>query len=372
MPAKRVLFLLDCLYQGAGGGSERQFLKLYRHAAEIGIDPYVAFLRTEAVHRQLDWARPPLQLQLKSLRSPALPLVLWRLKRLVSRERIEVLHTLFDDATLCGGLLKALCPGLRLICSQRNLGHAHSGLRKRLLGAVFRRGEQVVVNARVIAHMLEAEYGVAPQRTRVIPNMYEAAPAARPGGADLHALRRRHGMLAVVVANLRPVKGIDDLLAAARQTADLDLGYVLIGDGGGLASYRREVAAAGLQARVHLLGARDDVPAWLAMADLAILPSRSEGMSNALVEYMFAGLPIVATRVGGNVEALDGGRCGVLVAPRSPAGLAAGIRALVDDPPRRARLGRCAHRYAEGRYTVSRVSAAYRRLYRCGPAGSPR
>lgn len=362
---RKVLFLMDCLYGDAGGGSERQFLRLYQECDLIGVDPYVVFLRDEPIHQTIDWRRPPIVLGLRSLGSPVLLRALWCLKKFVTRERIDVVHSWFDDAALLAALLRRLLPRVTFIASQRNIGYAHRWPRSRLLGAALRTADRVAVNAGVVRDHVIRTHGVPRECVRVIANIH--SPEIRPSeDADriIATIRVRHEFVVLVVANLRPIKGIDDLVEAATLTRDdARIGYVVIGAGEDLPRYQDQIVTRGLTERVYLLGPRQDVRAFIARADIGVLPSRSEGLSNALVEYMFGNLPIVATAVGGNPEALDDGASGRLVPPGEPKALAHAILELANDRDGARRLGQAAGDSARRRYDRDLVLESFRRLY---------
>jgi glycosyltransferase involved in cell wall biosynthesis len=130
------------------------------------------------------------------------------------------------------------------------------------------------------------------------------------------------------VANLRRVKGLDVLLEAAALLRRDHPGVqvAVAGDGPEREPLQRQRTALGLEGVFKLSGSVADVPAFLASIDVAVLPSRAEGMSNAVLEYMAAGRAIVATDVGGNGRLLQHGVHGLLVPPDDPAALAGAIR----------------------------------------------
>ena len=132
------------------------------------------------------------------------------------------------------------------------------------------------------------------------------------------------------------------------------------------ASWKRRPISAGLADRFHLLGSVADVPAFLGGLDVAVLPSRSEGMSNAILEYMAAGRAIVATAVGAAPELIDEDVHGLLVPPNDAAKLAEAIDRLLKNPALAQRMGEAARRRARERYSreamVERFTDFYERL----------
>ena len=141
---------------------------------------------------------------------------------------------------------------------------------------------------------------------------------------------------------------------------------VLVGDGPDRAAIEGLVAELGLQGRVHFLGVRRDVPVVLRAADIFTLPSLSEGASITLMEAMAAGLPSVATGVGGMPEIMRDGIDGLLVPRQDPAKLADAFRTLASDEALRARMGAAARARAEAEYRLDQTVARYLALYeRC-------
>jgi len=196
------------------------------------------------------------------------------------------------------------------------------------------------------------------------------AEAFRPG-LDGTAARRVHGIpdeapLVGVVAGLRLMKGHRAFLEAAARLADRipAARFLLIGQGPEEAAIRREIARLGLGDRVILAGHVESLPPALCALDVAVYPSRSsEGMGRALFEYMAAGRPIVATRVGVAPEILVDGESALLIPPDSPEPLAAAIARVLDDPALARRLGQAARRAVEARYAGREVARRLVELY---------
>jgi glycosyltransferase involved in cell wall biosynthesis len=156
-------------------------------------------------------------------------------------------------------------------------------------------------------------------------------------------------IVACTVANLRREKDYPNLLRASREAADghPHLRVIAVGQGALENEIRELHRELGLGSSVQLLGFRSDTADILAASDIFVLASAHEGFPLALMESMAAGLPVVATAVGGIPEAVDDGVHGLLVAPRDPHALAAAMLRLANDPSLRRRMGEAARASAQ-------------------------
>ena len=201
--------------------------------------------------------------------------------------------------------------------------------------------------------------GIRFRASEVIRNM---VPAAGRGSPKVSVAATR----IVAVGSLKPLKAYDVLLQAlailAKQGKTFEL--LLAGDGperASLESLARELA---IEDRVTFLGPVDDVPGLIAGAQIVAHPSKSEGLSNTILEAMAEGVPVVATAVGAAPEIIEDGRSGLLVPPGCPESLAASLGRLIDDPDLRDRLGREGLRYVRRECDESQVADGYERLFR--------
>lgn len=197
----------------------------------------------------------------------------------------------------------------------------------------------------------------APARTVVIANAVDvaAAPLARPGDGP---------PVVVSVGRLQHPKDSATLLRAAARLGGRDWRLELVGDGPdrpALESLHREL---GLEGRVRFAGERDDVPELLSRAAVFVLSSRSEGMPLSVLEAMAAGLPVVASRVGGIPEQVADGVTGLLVPVGDAERLAEALRRLLDDPELRRSLGSAGRTRAEERFDLATFRAAHLDVYR--------
>ena len=137
---------------------------------------------------------------------------------------------------------------------------------------------------------------------------------------------------------------------------------LLVGSGEGETAVREAAKQAGVAERVHFLGWRSDVPRILQALDLYVQPSVSEAFGLTVVEAAAAGLPIVASDVGGIPEIIEHGVNGLLVPPGDAQALADAIQQLIDDPQRARQLGEAARRTAFERFSAEAMAAAYMEL----------
>ncbi len=182
-----------------------------------------------------------------------------------------------------------------------------------------------------------------------------------------HQLRLAPGDFVILqAARLQPIKDHATAIRAMARVAATrsDIRLLLAGDG----SCDREIAAQidgqGLQTQVLRLGLRSDVKRLLAAADMVLLSSVSEGIPLSLIEGMAAGLPVLATRVGGIPEVVEEGRTGLLVAAGDDEAMAWQILRLAEDPVRRERMGQAGRERANDLFTEARMVAEYDRAYR--------
>jgi glycosyltransferase involved in cell wall biosynthesis len=192
---------------------------------------------------------------------------------------------------------------------------------------------------------------------------------SRPSEGTRETARRalgihHHAVLAITVANLRREKDYPNLLRAARAALEEEPSLVMVAVGQGpLEEEVRDLhRQLGLGERFKLLGYRADVPDLLAASDLFVLGSAFEGLPVSVMEAMAAGLPVVATSVGGIPEAVVEGETGCLVPPRDSQGLAVAVVALARDRALRSRMGRAAKersRVFDIRTAVQEQQSAY-------------
>jgi sugar transferase (PEP-CTERM/EpsH1 system associated) len=191
---------------------------------------------------------------------------------------------------------------------------------------------------------------------RFSPGAREAARLALGIGVE--------GFVVGTVARLDPVKDQIGMIQAFKEVAsDPRALLVIAGDGPARPELERAISTLGLEERVRLLGERNDVPQVLAALDVFVLGSVGEGISNTILEAMATGLPVIATRVGGNPELVVDEATGLLVEPRRPDRLGAMMRRYLENPELGTRHGRAARERATSQFSLDRMVGAYGDLY---------
>jgi glycosyltransferase involved in cell wall biosynthesis len=305
-------------------------------------------------------------LQLRNLRRPVSPLrdllALFELISIMRRERPDIVHANSSKAGVLGRLaaVAARVP-IRIFTVHGWAFKAYTGPASwAYLWADRLAGRWTTVTICVAEH--ERSSGIAARtcrsdRTVVIPNAVDVAAVKT---AEVNGRTPR----LVTVGRLKAPK---DFRTLARAFAALPRGSfeaLIVGDGPDRPEVEAELARLGLANAVRLLGERRDVPELLAGSDVFVLSSASEGLPLSVEEAMAAGLPVVASAVGGVPELVVDGETGYLVPPGEAGRLAEALRSLLEDPSLRRRMGRSGRARAEALFDLNAFRRAHVELYR--------
>lgn len=344
-------------------------LHLYRLATRLPRDRFdirVISLADEGpVGRQLVAAG--IGVQACGARSAADLRALWRLRRLLRAWRPDVLHAMLFHANIACRIIGPVCgvPPRRIICEiqtvevERKWHLWVDGMTHRLCRFEVGNSPSVIEHlhrrAWIPRHRLRCEWGAID-----VAAIASATPADRSalGVADDEKLLLWTG-------RLDPIKGFEEMLAACVELkASANFKLLLAGQGDYRQTVEELIDKLDLGDRVRLLGRRNDVPNLLKAADIFVFCSRTEGLPNALLEAMAAGLPIVATDVPGCRDLIEHMKTGVLVPARSSAEIARAVRLLLTHKKLSESLGQAASRWvgqhAELVAQVSRWIGVYR------------
>lgn len=361
------------------GGAERQVLTLARHLDRSRFSPslittagggslYEEFRATLPVSVIGDprQARP---------RPPLNPFVHFRaileMGGIFRKRSPDIVHAYLPAANVIGPIAARLSGNSRVIVSKRSMTNYKDGhpLLRKVESLGNRLADAILVNSDAVRRDVERTERHWEGKFRRIYNGVGPIPPWPP--EEIMSFRAREGLppgapVAVCVSNFFDYKGHNDLVAAVGSVAEHfpDVTFVLIGrDAGSLEAVRVLAGNLGVLPRLRFAGSRTNVPDFLRAADLFVHPSHQEGFSNAILEAMAAGLPVVACDVGGNPEAVVDGETGRLVPPRCPGRLAVAMSELLRDEGKRRAMGEAGRRRAEERFSLGRMVGELESLY---------
>lgn len=291
-----------------------------------------------------------------------------RLSRWLKRNRVQLVHV-HDFYSSIIAVPAAKLAGAKVIVGRLDLSHWQGKARRLLHTQVTRMADHVIANAEAIRTLLMNEEGLPSSRISVIHNGLDLQRFdARVAEGLKDPLPDTSGVPTVVhVANMsHPVKRQEDLLLALamlrHEGARLNAWFV--GDGPRRPGLEKMAHDLGVSDGVHFLKHRTDVPALYGRATFGVLCSTAEGMSNAVMEGMAAGLPMVVTRVGGNPDLIVHGERGLLVEPERPAQLAQAFRRLLAQPQEARKMGKAARAFVSRELTLEKMVRQHDGLYR--------
>jgi glycosyltransferase involved in cell wall biosynthesis len=351
------------------GGNERDLSKLARALRADRFEPHVAAFHVDGDRRaELEAAGIPiLHLPVTSFRNYTALAGAVKLRSYLRKNHIQVVHA-FDTPTSIYAVPLGRLFGVPAVvsnhCYFRDLVPPpnYHGLR-----IVDRLAHRIVVNSFALREHLIRDYAIPQDRIFVSHNGVETDqffPAAEPRPSFLDGASLVIGSLCV----LREEKRLDVLLKAFARLQPIDprMRLLIVGDGDMREKWMALRDALGLQQSCHFELTTTGVPRWLRCMDIFVLPSRSEGFPNTVLEAMACGCAVAASKVGGVPELIDHGRNGLLFAPADEDDLKAQLEILIGNAHQRLQMGAAAAAHAAGRFsmeiTARRVEAFYESL----------
>ncbi|HEY3266706.1 MAG TPA: glycosyltransferase [Armatimonadota bacterium] len=368
-----ILYLIDVMTRR--GGTEVHLTELSTRLSARGFNPIVCNLAgDEAALRQLaelgveTWARPIVRLY-----APEGRRMMRRVIREARERNVQIVQTFHFKSDWMGiNVSRAL--GCSLVSSRRDLGFQRTRLRGIAYRFISPRADAFIAPSQAVANATMAIDRVPPERMHVIYNGLDRARFAAPQDrAECRAWLGLppEGPVIGMVSGLRTIKDHPTLFRAMACLADRRprIHLAIVGEGDAEASLRAMVRELGLEKRVTFTGARLDIPRALAAMDIFVLSTHSEGMSNAIIEAMASGLPVVASDVGGNAECVVHGETGFIVPEASVDALAARMDELLSDPEMARRMGEAGRARTAELFDVDAMVSHTVDLYRSLGAG---
>ena len=355
----RVSFMIDDLGRA---GTETQLLALLRTLDRNSVEPDLILLNGEGeLSRSLEpTGIPILRLGVTKLFGRSGLRAAQKLRRHWRAFQPDVAQIYFLDSAYLGVPVAKWAGVPKVVRVRNNLSYWLTRKHRIMNRMIRSRVDVTLTNSEAGRDAILDRDGVSSERVAVIEN-----------GVDLERfpnwrLAPRSGTIRIgTVANLRPVKNIDGLMRAARMLIKRfpQLHFEVAGEGEQRAELERLHSELQLGSRFVLRGSVSDIPAFLASLDIAVLPSHSEGMSNALLEFMAAGRATVATDVGANAKLLNHGECGLLVPAGDDAAFGCAVKKLIGDESLCRDLGRAARERVEAKFSRNSMQVKFEQFY---------
>lgn len=354
-----VLFMIDQLCEP--GGAERVMLQT------IGLLPKDRF-RCSLISFKIDpklelFSHLPCPCQIFPMRRTydlGAVRIARSIRGFIRKEKVNIIHTFHETSDLWGGFISRMSNGPVLVSSRRDMGILRTpkhDLGYRFMNSKF---DLVLTVSEEVRRFTINKDNIQAERVATLYNGLDTRKMIAPNGN--YGYRQSIGIeeevpLIISVGHVRPIKGIDVLVeAAALVVCELpEAVFLVLGRNSNFDHFRKleeRISQLGIQKNIKFPGETNYVLPALRAADIFLLPSRSEGFSNALIEAMACGLPCVATRVGGNAEAVEEGRSGFLVESEDAKAMAERILRLLRDPTRAKEMGAAGRRIVEEKFTA--------------------
>jgi len=369
----KVAFLIDTISTDTAG-TQKQLLEMIRRLDRSTFEPQLICLWESPWMKKNSLPCTCTVLGYRGFLKTNFPGVVRRLARIISEQRIDIVHTFFEDSIFVAWFSAAFArPRPVLLSSRRDIGLGrknqpwYHSLFRLALPYVNRSFAGIVANSEEVRRYVAQRERTPLSKIKVHYNgvafpTHDPAPAI-PATIAAHP----NATWIAICASLTPVKRHDLLFNAFARLpidgASTPPRLILLGEGPERSTLESLASDLGIRDRVHFEGAVKDINTYLRHVDIGVLCSDREGLSNAILEYMVYSLPVVATRVGGNVELVDHDN-GRLVPPDDVDALAAALRELIDDEPLRHRLGAASRRKVSERFSWERSMRTIEDYYR--------
>lgn len=365
----KILFIIDKLEPA---GTQTNLLEIAKGLDKTRFEVFVAVLQKGGkLEEEFRAAHIPLfEFEIHKAYGVRAWKAMRRLAQIMKEKKIDIVQLHFLKADMLGSFAAQWVGVEGIVMARRDQGFWMTP-RQVLIARVFNRyATRMLANSYAVAGAVRRIEKVKPSRIHVIhngidENRFQFQIENRKKIREEFRIKDSE-IVVITVANMRQmIKGYAYLIGAiAKVTAEFqNIRFIFVGDGALRPDYEKQVSALKVRRFVNFAGSRMDVKAFLDAGDIFCLPSLTEGFSNAILEAMACGKPIVATNVGGNPEAIENGAQGFLVVPKSAGELAKKILELAADPALRARMGAAGRQRLLEKFTLRKMIADYEEFY---------
>ena len=368
---KHLVLLTDCLEDPAAGGAERNIYELYTR-----LDPEkfrVTIVSMDCDHTGSEKFAQAINdtihtFKVKRIYGLSGLFLGLKFKKFLKENKVDILQTYHFGSDIWGAFWGRQAGVSAIISSRRDMGFWRGKKHIRLYRMVNDWVHKIIVVSNEVKRIVQQEEKVASEKVEVIfngVNLDNKGTGKVNDALKLDLDLRDDDIIILHVGNLKPVKGHEYLIKAFAELAKVEhnVKLLLVGEDelkGAMNALAEDLKVAN---KIRFLGKRNDVQDLLPLADVCVMPSLSEGMSNAVLEYMAAGKPVVATAVGGNLDNVVEGETGYLVPPKDVQSLSQALKKVVENQELRRDMGRAARKRIEEVFAVDSMIKKYEDLY---------
>lgn len=368
---KEILFIIDD-FQGFGG-TERHLYTLVKNIRDLynchimtfhTINSFQTRIESEAIHL--------IYLPIGRYYAPSVLLNMMKIGKIIRENRIDIVQTFHFKSDFLGVLAARIFGIHHVISSRRDMGFKKNWVERFFCRLSNPSVDKFITVSDAVARKIAVDEGVPSSKMTTIYNGIDTSEYRMREGDSGGALRKKLSMedgqfVVGIVGHIRPEKNYRVFFHAlnlVHKEIDDFKALIVGGDGHGLMQgYMRYSEANGFRDHIVFTDYVDHTKQYIELFDIACLVSRTEGFSNAILEYMSMGKPVIATAVGGNLEIIEEGSNGFLIPENDPESLADRILFLYRDRERIRRMGENSRRLVETKFTIDRMVRSHLELY---------
>ncbi len=353
----KIIYIIDNLVVS---GTEIHLFNLVKGLVEIGYN-HLEVINMSGEGEIYEWfckiGIPVLNLRMRSVRHPVFLMDFFKMTSYLIRKRPDIVHTYLDTANVFGVLAAKFVGVKTIITSRRDLGIFRSKMMEILMGFLSNRVNKVVCVCKAAAAECIRRERLHGRNIIVIHNGIKLKKYTRE--------TQNHIVFCNVAVANRKEKGHEDLVRAFAIALESlpNARLKLIGGGHLLPGLKSLADDLGIREKIDFVGHSNDVPSQLKVVTVFVLPSHSEGISNALLEAMAMGIPVIATNVGGNPEIITNTKCGILVEPKDTKSLAFAMINILKNDRNLFNYGEAASKQVESSFMFELMIEKYNSLY---------
>ena len=291
------------------------------------------------------------------------------IKNIIATEDIDVVHTFFESSDILGTIMGRLSKVPLIISSRRDTGFTKNRRLLKIYKLLNRYVNLIMVNAQAVGDAAALQENIKPDKIKILYNGIKVEKYNVQVDVEKKKLELGIDPDAPVVgkiANLTPVKAHSFFLDAASKVLEKfpKTNFLLIGNGPLEKQLKQYANDLNISNKIKFLGVREDIPEIISILDISVLSSLTEGCSNAILESMAGGKPVIATNVGGNPELIVDRETGLIVPSQDATALAEAECKLLSDKDLAIKMGERGRERVKSLYSMDKIVAEFEKIYR--------